>query len=56
MVTLTVGVAKGGTGRTQDLPNHSIMIVKDQNTLIEQSNIILKQSVGQVVPRIWLLY
>ena len=44
------GVAKGGPGRAQALPNASCALLprlqKDQDTLIEQSNILLKQSVN----------
>ena len=48
------GVAKGGPGRAQALPNACCALPprlqKDRDTLIEQSNILLKQLVGQVVP------
>ena len=47
------GVAKGGTGRAQTLPNACCALPpglqKDQDTVIEQSNIMLEQSVCQVV-------
>ena len=44
------GVAKGMPGRAQALPNTCCALPpnlqKDQDTLIEQSNILLKQSVN----------
>ena len=41
------GVAKDGSGRTQALP---MFYCKRSNTLIKQSNVLLKQSLSQVVP------
>ena len=45
-------VAKGGAGRAQAFPNACCALPprlqKDWNTLIEQSNILLNQLVGQV--------
>ena len=44
------GVAKVGPGPPKCCLCPATKIEKDQDTLIEQSNILIKQSVGQVVP------
>ena len=47
---MSSGVAKGGPGWAHAHPNVCCEIEKDQDTLIEQSNILIKQSIRQVVP------
>ena len=47
---LNSGVAKGGPGWARAHSNGCCEVEKDRDTLIEQSNILIKQSVGQVVP------
>ena len=54
-MSLISGVAKGGPGGAQALPNLNACCalppkLQNRDTLIEQSNILLKQSAGQVVP------
>ena len=43
------GVAKGRPGQARAHPNVCCEVEKYRDTLIEQSNILIKQSVGQVV-------
>ena len=49
IITSALGVAKGMPGRTQAIPNACCSpppnLQKDRDTLVEQSNILLKQSV-----------
>ena len=49
-IQIVSGVALGGPGKTQALPNACCVLTptlqKDRDTLIEQSNILLKQSIS----------
>ena len=50
IIQIVSGVALGGLGKTQALPNVCCVLTpilqKDRDTLIEQSNILLKQSIS----------
>ena len=50
IIQIVSGVALGGSGKTQALPNACCVLTstlqKDRDTLIEQSNILLKQSIS----------